>query len=611
MALNMNDTSCPICQGELEPRVLGKASLGGDTSFDLVECQTCLTRYLSPLPSSQQLQEVYLPNYYGSDWYKQRGWGGAFAKLELAKKAQGKFLDVGCGLGFFIDGIKQHSNWEVYGVEFSQKAADFAREELGLNVRQGELVDVNFPDAFFDYIQIHNVLEHVRDPMTLLKECRRILKADGVLDLRVPNGRVDSLDLLQFYRGEGEVPFSKSGHVFFFPPQALLRMFEEIGLQVEQSRTYGIRRGLASLGAWPRLSNWKRHYVPRPHEESDGNSAIALPPNKNRPDLYYTYRLVRMKLRMLPGLREFGLDFEIILRRKASSGLGSQQNLKEASPGYSSVLKLALQKARYSLRGRFSHSNEEYLISKFVGELLPEAGSRTVVDIGAGNGVRWSNSYALLKRGWRVLGVEGDPDKYKLLSRVYRKFPRAHASQARVTLENIQPLLQDFDIEHDFAVLCLDIDGNDYWILDAILSAFRPTLIVTEINEKIPPPIRFAVKYDADFSLRHHFYGYSIATLSDLCARHGYGILQLEYNNAFIAPREIGKDRFIDAETAYSQGYRDRADRKERFPLNFDMEALLSMNSEEALEFLRQFYARETGKYYLGLQPDSVPAKHG
>ena len=66
--------------------------------------------------------------------------------------------------------------------------------------------DVNFPDAFFDYIQVHNVLEHVRDPMTLLRECRRILKADGVLDLRVPNGRVDSLDLLGILPGRGRGP---------------------------------------------------------------------------------------------------------------------------------------------------------------------------------------------------------------------------------------------------------------------------------------------------------------------------------------------------------------------------------------------------------------------
>ncbi len=445
--------------------------------------------------------------------------------------------------------------------------------------------------------------------MTLLKECRRILKADGVLGLRVPNGSVDSLDLLRFYRDRGEVPFSKSGHIFFFPRQALLWMFEETGLKVEQSRTYGIRRGLASLGFWPRLKNWKRHYVPRPPSEEDGDSAIALPPNKNRPGLYYTYRLVRMKLRMLPGLREFGLDFEIILKRRPSAAFDERKQITSATPSYSSVLKLALQKARYSVRGRFSHSNEEQLIGKFVQELLPEKRPRTVVDIGAGNGVRWSNSYALLKRGWKVLGVEADPEKYKLLSRVYSKFPGAQACHSSANLENIHSLLHEAAIETDFAVLCLDIDGNDYWILDAILRTFRPALVVTEINEKIPPPIRFAVKYDPEFSLRHHFYGYSIATLADLCARHGYGILQLEYNNAFISPLELGGGHFIDAETAYSRGYRDRPNRKERFPLNFDIDALLSLKPEEGLEYLRKFYARESGKYYLGLEPDSVPGR--
>jgi hypothetical protein len=223
--------------------------------------------------------------------------------------------------------------------------------------------------------------------------------------------------------------------------------------------------------------------------------------------------------------------------------------------------------------------------------------------------VRWSNSYALLLEGWKALGIEADEQKYSLLSRLYRSFPLAHACQSRANPENIHSLLKNFDIESDFGVLCLDIDGNDYWILDAILTAFRPALVVTEINEKIPPPIRFAVKYDPDFALRHHFYGYSIATLADLCARHRYGILQLEYNNAFIAPLELGRDRFLDADSAYAQGYRDRPNRKQRFPMNFDMETLLSMTPEEGLVFLRQFYSKEGGNYYLGLQPDTVPVK--
>lgn len=310
---------CKICQSKIEPKVLGKATLGGDSRFDFVMCQDCETGYLSPSPSSEQLQELYGPDNFGSDWYKQRGRGKAFAKLVLSKKAPGKFLDVGCGLGFFLEGIRKHSKWDVYGVEIAATAADFARDRLGLAVHQGELEDVGYPDGFFDYIQLHNVLEHVREPMTLLKECRRILKSDGILDLRVPNGRVDSLDLLKFYRNQGEPPFSKSGHLFFFPKRTLLWMFDEAGLKVERSRTYGIRRGLARLGFWPRgLKDWKRHYAQRPNNHHNGDSAIVLPPDKRRPSAYYTYRMIRMDLRMLPGMREFGLDYELFLTPKSS-----------------------------------------------------------------------------------------------------------------------------------------------------------------------------------------------------------------------------------------------------------------------------------------------------
>jgi hypothetical protein len=280
-----------------------------------------------------------------------------------------------------------------------------------------------------------------------------------------------------------------------------------------------------------------------------------------------------------------------------------EMNLTKAAQRYGSILELGLQKFQFSLRGRFSHANEQQILSKYVEELLPKNHPRTVVDIGAGNGVRWSNSYALLLEGWRVLGIEADPQKFSLLTRVYRNSPKAHAVHCRAEPENTVSLFRSLEIEENFSVLSLDIDGNDYWVLDAILSSFRPGLIVTEINEKIPPPIRYVVKYDPDFILRHHFYGYSIASLADLCARHGYGILELEYNNAFLAPAELGVGRFISAETAYDHGYRNRPDRQQRFKLNFDMEELLSMNPEDGMAFLRQFYFKETGNYYLGLRP--------
>lgn len=276
---------------------------------------------------------------------------------------------------------------------------------------------------------------------------------------------------------------------------------------------------------------------------------------------------------------------------------------------YSRRVGLKLQKARYSLRKRFSHSDEQQILKQYIDELVPSDKPQTVVDIGAGNGVRWSNSFALVLEGWNALGIEADRHKYDLLTQVYRRFPNATACNERAQPDSIESLLQGFNIEKDFSVLCLDIDGNDYWILDAILSSFRPRLIVTEINEKIPPPIRFIVNYDPSFKLRHHFYGYSIAALADLCERHGYGILRLEYNNAFIAPRELAQGEFIDAATAYARGYRDRADRKKRFAPNLDMDALLSMSPDAGLEFLRKFYANDEGNYYLGLSPLLIEAE--
>jgi hypothetical protein len=196
-----------------------------------------------------------------------------------------------------------------------------------------------------------------------------------------------------------------------------------------------------------------------------------------------------------------------------------------------------LQRVKYSLRRQgFSYSSEERILSKYIAELLPQDHPRTVVDIGAGNGVRWSNTYSLFLSGWKGVGIEADSGKFARLVRAYKNLPQAQACHSTADRDNIVPLLKSLGIERDLSVLSLDIDGNDYWVLKAILLEFRPALIITEINEKIPPPLRFLFKYAPNSQLRHHFFGYSIGVLEDLCEQHDYGILELEYNNAFISP---------------------------------------------------------------------------
>jgi hypothetical protein len=207
---------------------------------------------------------------------------------------------------------------------------------------------------------------------------------------------------------------------------------------------------------------------------------------------------------------------------------------------------------------------------------------------------------------WKALGIEANAGKHSLLSRTYRRFPNANACHSYASPENINQLLTEFGVEKEFGVLTLDIDGNDYWVLDAILSGFRPGLVVTEINESIPPPLRFVVKYDPAFQLHHHFFGHSISALEDLCQNHGYGILQLEYNNAFLAPRELAAQHFREAESVYREGYLDRPDRKTRFAGNLDMEQLHSLSPDEGMQFVREFFANDEGNYYLAKDQESL-----
>ncbi len=283
---------------------------------------------------------------------------------------------------------------------------------------------------------------------------------------------------------------------------------------------------------------------------------------------------------------------------------GTLIQLNKTAQDFARILELGVQKFRYSLRGRFSHANEEQILREYIEELVPRDYPLTVVDIGAGNGVRWSNSYALVVDNWKALGIEADQEKYTLLTRAYRGFPNATACHALASPQNIPQILRDFGIEKEFGVLSLDIDGNDYWVLEAIVSEFRPGIIVTEINENIPPPLRFVVKFNSNFQLRSHFFGYSISTLQDLCESHGYGILKLEYNNAFLAPKELAAHHFRGAEEVYREGYLDRPERHARFASNVDMEPLHSLAPAEGMQFVRDYFAADAGNYYLALNSE-------
>jgi len=227
------------------------------------------------------------------------------------------------------------------------------------------------------------------------------------------------------------------------------------------------------------------------------------------------------------------------------------------------------------------------------------------VDIGASCHTTASESELLLDHdGWSGLMFECDKNKYpiqqqKMIGRLATVIP------VKVTPDNILNILKENNVPDGF-YLTLDIDGYDYFVLDKILSVYKPQLIVSEINEKIPANIKFTVKYtEGYFWDGSHYFGYSLLMLEDLLKKYGYKIDSLDWNNVILVPG-VQEESISDV---YSKGYLNRVGRLERFSYNLDFEPVYGMNKEEQLEFINNKFKNFVNERQvnIGYQIDGSP----
>jgi 2-polyprenyl-3-methyl-5-hydroxy-6-metoxy-1,4-benzoquinol methylase len=140
----------------------------------------------------------------------------------------GRLLEIGCGSGSQLARMKQ-AGWDTMGVDFDPQAADAARLR-GLDVEVGDVRDLNLEGRSFDSVVMAHVLEHVFDPVSLLIECKRLLKPGGRLVSITPNGR--SLGHRVYKRSwRGLEP---PRHIAVFTPGGLRIACDHAGLAVER-----------------------------------------------------------------------------------------------------------------------------------------------------------------------------------------------------------------------------------------------------------------------------------------------------------------------------------------------------------------------------------------
>ena len=152
-------------------------------------------------------------------------------------RSQIHLLDVGCSNGAFIHAANT-MGMNCEGVEPAKEAAQ-AAQEAGLKVSHGFLEEVRFPDNSFDVITIFEVIEHLKDPLSILKECKRLLKPGGILGIRT--GNTDSWTVKTLKGKWHYFNIDKhGGHISFFNKNSISTLAQKTGFKVEQFQTYRV-----------------------------------------------------------------------------------------------------------------------------------------------------------------------------------------------------------------------------------------------------------------------------------------------------------------------------------------------------------------------------------
>ena len=145
----------------------------------------------------------------------------------------GRLLDIGAAGGAFVLEAKE-AGFGAFGVEPTPRFAEHARSELGVDVRDGRVEDLELEPASLDVVTMWHVLEHIPEPRATLELVREKLRPGGLLVVEVPN--VDSVAAQ--HEGERWTHLDPDVHVSQFSPASLRVLLERSGFDGTVMRTF-------------------------------------------------------------------------------------------------------------------------------------------------------------------------------------------------------------------------------------------------------------------------------------------------------------------------------------------------------------------------------------
>jgi SAM-dependent methyltransferase len=142
------------------------------------------------------------------------------------KPEGGSVLEVGCGPGLMLAALHRRG-WQVLGIERNEGVAEAARHALGVEI-VATPIEALPTDAQFDLIIMFQVLEHIGEPVALLRECARRLAPGGHLVTNVPNFS----SWQSRFAGSKWLHLDVPRHLVHFTPQTLEATLGRAGLKL-------------------------------------------------------------------------------------------------------------------------------------------------------------------------------------------------------------------------------------------------------------------------------------------------------------------------------------------------------------------------------------------
>lgn len=215
----MENKKCPLCKGKKLSKI--KKGVRDNENLNVLECEDCSVQFLNNFDHiddkfysdskmistdpginlENHLKENRIDNKRRID----------FLKLKVKNKT---LLDVGCGNGGFLNGIKKYCK-DCSGVEKDLNYYNKFKRDKSIKVYQ----DIGEVKKKYDFITLFHVIEHLKDPVGMLKELSKLLRDNGRIIIETPSSN-DAL--ISHYKCKKFLDFTYiSQHLFVFNKKSL------------------------------------------------------------------------------------------------------------------------------------------------------------------------------------------------------------------------------------------------------------------------------------------------------------------------------------------------------------------------------------------------------